>query len=128
MLDASRWDRFVDVVAVVWLGLFLVLVAGWFGIGSPGPTVEWALRALLVVFLADVLVLYRRVEGGPAAFVRSNWLDVLTVVPWFRPLRLARIGRGLRALKGLARSRRAGAALNKLRRLGIRLWPGRDPD
>lgn len=74
MADTSRWDRSVDVVAVVWLGLFLVLVAGWFGVGSPRPPPERVLRALLLVFLADILVLYRRADRPPAAFVRANWL------------------------------------------------------
>lgn len=128
MAEPSRWNRFVDAAAIVWLGLFLVAVARRLGDGTPGPALEWALRALLLVFLADVAVLYRRSDLAPAAFVRANWFYILTVVPWFRPLRIARIGRTLRALKGLARSRRAGGALNKLRRLGIRLWPGREPD
>ena len=120
------WSRFVDVAAVAWIGLFAVDVAsgqGLLGL-SPGTrsAVELALRALLLVFLADVILLYRWSEQAPIPFVRSNWLWILTVVPWFRPLRLLRVGRGVRALRVLAGTRRVGSLLNKLRRTGARLW------
>lgn len=127
MTERRRWwHRFVDAAAVVWIGLFLIDVAGGEGLLalSRGTTVavRWSLRALLVVFLADVVLLYRWSALAPAAFLRSNWLYVLTVVPWFRPLRVLRAGRGLRALRLLVRSRRTGSLLNKLRRTLTRLW------
>ena len=121
-----RWNRFVDGAAVVWIGLFAVDVANGLGAIGLSPevasTVRLALRSLLVVFLLDLVLLYRWSEQAPIPFVRSNWLWILTVVPWFRPLRLLRVGRGVRALRVLAGTRRAGSLLNKLRRTGRRLW------
>lgn len=125
------WSRFVDLAVVVWIGLFAADIAAEYGslrLSAPAETaVTLGLRALLVVFLLDVVLLYRWSDEGPRAFVRSNWFWLVTVVPWFRPLRLLRAGRGLRFLRLLRGSRRVGSLLNKLRRSLKRLWHrGRD--
>ena len=126
MNDRERWKLFVDVAAVVWIGLFAVDVANEYGglvlSESVQAGVGIGLRALLVVFLLDVVLLYRWSDQDLRPFVRSNWLWIVTVVPWFRPLRLLRAGRGLRGLRVLVGSRRVGSLLNKLRRTGKRLW------
>jgi hypothetical protein len=120
------WSRVADVSAVCWIGLFAINLGADYGrlslTAATETAVQYALWALLLVFLLDVALLYRWSNQGPLPFVRSNWLLVVTVVPWFRPLRLLRIGRGLRALRLLAGTRRAGALLNKARRLGGRVW------
>lgn len=126
-MDTERWwSRFVDVAVVVWIALFAVDVAAGQGAvhlqRQSAATVRLALTALLAVFLLDVALLYRWSEKAPVAFARSNWFWILTVVPWFRPLRVLRLGRGLRGLRLLARSRRAGSLLNKLRRMAVRAW------
>lgn len=122
----DRWELFVDVAVVVWVALFAVDMAQEYGDLALSPTVESAvgvaLTALLGVFLADVVVRYRHSEESPEQFVRGNWFWIVTVVPWFRPFRVLRAGRGLRGLRLLAGSRRVGSLLNKLRRTGRRLW------
>ena len=126
-MDAERWwPPFVDVAALVWLALFAVDVAATYGSVTLDPTTRTAvrggLRALLLVFVVDLVLCYRWSDEDPRTFLGSNWFLVLTVTPWFRPLRLLRAGRGVRALRVLARSRRVGSFLNKVRRTGRRAW------
>lgn len=130
MNTRKGWAYFVDGVTVVWLGLFLAHLGAAYLRLSPAieSTVEHLLRVLLVVFLLDLVVLYRRWDDGPRAFVRTHWFLILTVIPWFRPIRVFRAGRGVRALRALVRSRRVGGLVNKLRRMGRRLLRGGDSD
>ncbi|WP_226039592.1 hypothetical protein [Natrinema sp. DC36] len=126
-MDAERWwPPFVEIVALVWIVLFVVDVAIGFELlvvsESLATTVRGVLRWLLVVFLLDVALLYRWSDQGPRAFVRSNWFLILTVVPWFRPFRLFRLGRSIRALRLLTGSRRVGSFCNKIRRKCHSLW------
>lgn len=126
-MDAERWwPLFVNTIAIVWIALFVIDVAVGHGIVHlPGATktgIRVVLQAALIIFLLDVLLLYRWSEKRPAKFVRANWFWILTVVPWFRPLRLLRIGRGLRAVRILVGTRRVGSFLNKAHRMGKRLW------
>jgi len=125
-MDQQRWEVFVDIAAVVWIVLFAVDMAHQYGelaLSSGAKTaLTAALQLLLFVFLLDLFLLYRWSEQDLRPFVRDNLFWILTVVPWFRPLRLLRVGRGIRALRLLAGSRRAGSLLNKLRRMGKRLW------
>ncbi|SFB72355.1 hypothetical protein SAMN05444422_101487 [Halobiforma haloterrestris] len=126
-MDAERWwPPFVEVVAIVWIALFVVDVAITFEVlvvsESLEGTVRGALQWLFVVFLLDLVFLYRWSEKGPRGFVRSNWFLILTVVPWFRPFRLLRIGRSIRALRLLTGSRRVGSFLNKVRGKCHSLW------
>lgn len=121
-----KWSLFVDLAAIAWIVLFVVDVAVRFDVvalaSSTTTVVRGTLQALVVVFLLDLALLYRWADQRPRAFVRTNWLLILTVVPWFRPLRLLRIGRGVRALKLLAGSRRVGSLFNKTRRTARRYW------
>lgn len=125
-MDARRWwTRIVDAVTVVWLCAFLLVVGATYGLVSARSGVLSAADRLLwwlvPVFVLDVGLLYWWSEEDVRTFARHNSLLVLTAVPWLRPLRVIRAGRGLRAIGVLARSRRAGNAVNKLRRLGRRL-------
>lgn len=125
-MNARRWwTRIVDAVTVVWLCAFLIVVGATYGLLSVPPGVLSAADRLLwwlvPVFVLDVGLLYRWSEEDIRTFARRNSLLVLTAIPWLRPLRVIRAGRGLRAVGVLVRSRRAGNALNKLRRLGKRL-------
>jgi len=125
-MDRERWDHVVDAAALVWICLFAVDTANRYGgvalSESTKTEVGWALQLLLLVFLFDVALLYRWSEEDLGPFVRSNWFLVLTVFPWFRPLRLLRAGRGLRVLRILVGTRRVGSLLTKLRRTVRRLW------
>lgn len=117
----ERWTRFVDGVTVVWIGLFALTLASDYGLlavpAGTASAVEAVLRSLFLLFVLDVLLLYRWSEEAPLAFTRSNWLRIATAIPWLRPFRLLRVGRGVRALRVLVGSRRVGAFLNKLRRI-----------
>jgi|GEM_PF-2340365 len=126
-MDAERWwPPFVEVAALAWIALFVADVAIGFDLLVVAEPVAAAIRSvlrwLLVVFLLDLALLYRWSDSGPREFVRSNWFLVLTVVPWFRPFRLFRIGRSVRALRLLSGSRRVGSFYNKLRKKCRSLW------
>ncbi|AGB30231.1 hypothetical protein C488_05327 [Natrinema pellirubrum DSM 15624] len=126
-MDAERWwPPFVEIVALAWIALFVVDVAISVDVlvvsDSFAVTVRAVLQWLLVVFLLDLALLYRWSDEDPRAFVRSNWFLILTVVPWFRPFRLLRIGRSVRALRLLSGSRRVGSLLNKVRGKCRNLW------
>lgn len=121
-----RWELVVDVVAVVWILLFVVDFGFTYGLysldGSTVSSVRLALKLLLVVFISDVLLLYLRSDGDLGAFVRANWFYILTVLPLFRPLRPLRAARVSRSLRLVVRSRRLGSFLNKIRRMLKRAW------
>lgn len=126
-MDIQRWwEPFVEAVTVGWIALFVAHLAITFDVlavsGSLAGAVRAALRWLLVVFLLDLVLLYRWSEERPRAFVRSNWFLVLTAVPWFRPLRLLRLGRAARAVRLLVGSRRVASLVTKVRGNVRRLW------
>jgi len=126
-MDAERWwPPFVEAVTLAWILLFAVDVAAGFDLlavpSSVASTVRTALQWLLVVFVVDLLLLYRWADDDLRGFLRSHWFLVLTVVPWFRPLRLLRAGRSLRAVRLLVQSRRVGGLLTKIRTKGRSLW------
>jgi hypothetical protein len=126
-MDAERWwPPFVEVVALAWVVLFAVDVAVSVDAlavsESNAETIRLVLRWLLAVFLLDLVLLYRWSDQRPREFVHSHWFLVLTVVPWFRPLRLLRVGRSVRPLRVLSGSRRVGSLVVKLRRKGHSLW------
>ena len=126
-MDAQRWwQPFVEIVTLLWIALFAVDLAIAFdsvAVSEPlAETIRRALRWLLVVFLLDLVLLYRWSDDGPWAFLRSNWFLTLTAVPWFRPLRVLRAGRAARTLRLLVGSRRAASVVAKLRGNVRRLW------
>jgi voltage-gated potassium channel len=126
-MDVDRWwPPFVEMVAVVWILLFAVDVAVSFDVLAVSTSLVGAIRGVLqvmfVVFLLDVVLLYRWSDDGPRGFVRSNWFLILTVVPWLRPFRLLRVGRSVRALRLFTGSRRVGSFLNKARWKCQSLW------
>jgi len=125
-MDRERaWTYFIDGLTMLWVGLFCVSLAVDFGLVSLAPSrataIDRFLRVAVFAFLADVCLAYWRSEKGVIGFTRSNWFLVVTSVPWFRPLRALRLGRGLRALRALSRSRRVASLLNKLRRAAEKL-------
>jgi len=90
--ELRSWDRLVDLVTVVWLGFFVV------GLVDPGELVTNVQLGLLGVFVADLVVKYRRV-GNLKLFFHNHWLDILMVIPYFRIFRILRLLRLLRVLK-----------------------------
>lgn len=86
------WDRFVDFVTVLWLALFFT------GIAKPGLIPESIELGLLSVFVADLVVKYRRVPYFKT-FVRRHWSDILMVIPYFRIFRILKLFRLIRILK-----------------------------
>ncbi|PSQ23343.1 hypothetical protein BRD01_06885 [Halobacteriales archaeon QS_8_65_32] len=84
------WKHAIDGLTDLWIALLCVSLAvdfGVFSLASGHAAVDRFLRVAVVAFLADVCLLYWRSEKGAVDFTRSNPVLVLTVVPWFRPLR-----------------------------------------
>ncbi len=104
---AKQWRIFVDVATVVWLTLFVVAL-------TPVSPLDTKLAdrlglGLLAVFVADLAVLYYRVNLPAVAFVRRHWLSILLVIPYFRIFRVLRAVRMLRVLRLLQQPRPAAA-------------------
>ena len=87
-----KWDYFVDVVTVVWLILFTL------GLTNQADTPDLAMNLMLVVFLAGLVVKYRR-EPDLKTFLTKRWIDILLVMPWFRAFRFLKSIRFLRLLR-----------------------------
>ena len=87
-----KWDFFVDFVTIVWLTLFIM------GLTNTTDIPDLAVNLMLVVFVADLVVKYRR-EPDLRTFLRRRWIDILLVIPWFRPFRILRFVRVLRLLR-----------------------------
>ena len=110
------WDRFVDVVTFLWLGLFAVnLVASQ-------PVLGAVLFWCLPIYVLDLGVKYRR-AGNLGRFLKQHWFSILMTIPYLRVLRLLRLLRLLRVLKMAG----AGRALktNGVWRKSKRLWSRR---
>ena len=88
------WDEFVDLITVIWLGLFL------FNLTYPATLPATIELGLLSVFFADLVV---KASANPnfKTFVRRQWLDILMVIPYFRIFRILRLMRLLRILRGV---------------------------
>ena len=117
----SKWNRFVDLVTVVWLGLFFANLA--FQLGEAAGIV---LLALLPVYVADLGVKYRQVRNFKR-FLREHWLSILMTIPYLRVLRILRLFRLLRFLR-LMRVTRVGRWPGTIKLVGAlrrikRLWP-----
>ncbi len=112
------WDRFVDFVTVIWLGVFVV------GFVAPALIPSNIQLVLLAVFVGDLVVKFRR-DPDPRTFLRRRWFDILMVIPYFRILRILKFVRVLRLLKTL-RIAKAGRfpgfkALEGFRRKALRI-------
>ena len=108
------WDRFIDLVTVVWLGIFAL------GLAAPQGWESDVLLYVIPVYVVDLGVKYRRV-GNVRRFVREHWLTILMVIPYLRVLRLLRVLRVLRVARA-GRVLRSSGAWRRLRRLWSRLW------
>ena len=86
------WDRFVDFVTVIWLGVFVV------GFVAPALIPSNIQLVLLAVFVGDLVVKFRR-DPDPRTFLRRRWFDILMVIPYFRIFRILKIVRVLRLLR-----------------------------
>ena len=117
---APSWDRFVDVVTVLWIGLFAVdLATSYPGLGT---ILFWCLP----IYVMDLVVKYRRADG-PVAFVKQYWFSILMTIPYLRVLRLLRLLRLLRVLRmaRVGRVLKTKGIWRKSRRLFRRQWAWR---
>ena len=113
------WNRFVDLVTVIWLGIFFTNIA------YPQLIPASIEMGLLCVFVAD-LVLKARAAPVFKSFLRTRWADILMVIPYFRIFRILKLTRLFRFLK-VARITRVGRfpglkALEALRRKARRIF------
>jgi len=87
-----KWDRFVDVVTILWLGIFFA------NIYQPGLIPITIELGILGVFVVD-LVIKARAEPNLSTFLRNRWTDILMVIPYFRIFRILKFTRLLRVLR-----------------------------
>ena len=86
------WDRFVDFMTVIWLGVFVV------GFVAPPLIPSNIQLILLAVFVGDLGVKFHR-DPVPRTFLRRRWFDILMVIPYFRIFRILKLVRLLRILR-----------------------------
>lgn len=98
-----KWDRFVDLISVVWVGIFILgqIYSRW------RYMCDNINIFLLSIFVADLVVKYRKVHNWKV-FLKRHWWDILIVIPYFRIfrvlkslriLRVLRIGRSVKVVK-----------------------------
>jgi|GEM_PF-4662106 hypothetical protein len=105
------WDKFVDTITVIWLGMFFVDLMG------PSTRVsDIILLSMLPIYVFDLGVKYRRAENAKD-FFQHHWLSVLMVIPYIRILRAARMLRVLRMIR-FTRTVRVGRNPGGLKLLG----------
>ncbi|MDA2936850.1 hypothetical protein MYX75_01120 [Acidobacteria bacterium AH-259-A15] len=86
------WDRFVDVITILWLGIFFTNII------EPDLIPAGIELGLLSVFIAD-LAIKARSEPNFSIFLRNRWVDILMVIPYFRIFRILKFIRLIRFLK-----------------------------
>jgi len=96
MEKQGLWDIFVDIVTIAWLILFVISFIELNPVLN--ERIDQILFWILPIFVMDLVVKYLRVRE-PKEFLRKHWLDILTTIPYFRFLRIARISRALRLVK-----------------------------
>ena len=110
-----NWIIFVDVVTVIWLIVFFV------GLLKSDPRVTRYCNiinlVILPVFLVDLFFIYRE-TSNLRVFLKTKWLDILLVIPYFRIFRLLRFARVIKFMKlirfgRVARSTKAVKKLNR---------------
>jgi len=89
----KAWEIFVDVVTLIWLGVFAADLAG-----LGGSWLGWVSAAIGGVFVADLVMIFRG-SAGVRDFFRRAWLDLLLLIPFFRVFRIGRMGRLFRATR-----------------------------
>lgn len=95
MLKVISWSRFVDLITVIWLVIFILR---FFTSPALSDALEIANIAILSVFVADLGVSYRKARSI-SVFFRKHWFDILMVIPYFRIFRIARILRLARFIR-----------------------------
>jgi len=97
--EMLRWDRIVDVIAIIWL-FFFILGSIRADLESLCDTIN---LSLLPVFVADLVLKYRRV-GKVKTFLKYYWFNILTIIPYFRfsrSLRILGFSRAIRIVRAV---------------------------
>ncbi|MHC1628674.1 MAG: hypothetical protein ACXQTI_07580 [Candidatus Nezhaarchaeales archaeon] len=89
-------------VTIVWLILFALSFLELDHVLN--QQIDFALLAMLAIFVADLIVKYLRVRDL-REFFRKHWRDILATIPYFRFLRIARISRAIKLVKVAKTSR-----------------------
>ena len=110
-----NWTIFVDLITVIWLIAFFV------GLLNRETSITRYCNiinlAILPIFLTDLFFIYRE-TSSLKVFLKTKWLDILLVIPYFRIFRLLRFARVIRFLKVIrfAKVSRGTKAVKKLNR------------
>lgn len=91
----EKWSRFVDIVTVIWLSIF---ITGFFSTKRIADVCNILNIAILSVFVTDLVIIYRS-SSNWHIFLKKHWFDILMVIPYFRVFRVFRIFRVLRLIR-----------------------------
>ncbi|MFQ6134927.1 MAG: hypothetical protein ACE5KU_03820, partial [Nitrososphaerales archaeon] len=117
--SVKYWRLFVDAVSLIWLAAFTTsLLAYYTEFITVSPAILYVTDAItlftLPVFIADLALKYYRRDHSKA-FFKKHWVDIISVVPYFRVLRVFSMVKIL-GLVRLGRIPRAwGVAVNAVR-------------
>ena len=93
----NQWSKFVDIVTVIWLIIFII---GFFNSEKITRYCNILNIIILIVFITDLVIIYIYSENRKK-FIKKNWLDILMVIPYFRIFRILRIFRVLKITRVL---------------------------
>ena len=121
----GRWERFVDVpllmLALASIPLIVVEDVGHGAVAQGAIIANWVIWAFFVV---DLTVRVWLVRHNRMRYLAVHWYDmgivVLSVLPYFRPLRILRSARALRVL----RATRVIVYATSSWHIVVRLWGG----
>jgi len=102
----KKWSRFVDIVTLIWLSIF---ITGFFSTERIADICNILNIGILIVFVADLVIIYRS-SSNWHIFLKKYWFDILMVIPYFRVFRIFRIFRLLKIVKITKAARAAKAA------------------
>lgn len=85
------WRRFVDAASIIWLIAFATSLLSYSESITIAPTILSATDAItlftLPVFIVDLMLKYHLSENSKM-FFKKNWATIISVVPYFRVLRM----------------------------------------
>ena len=121
----ARWEQAIDVplliLALVSVPLVVMEDTAQGAVSLTAMVANWAIWGLFAVDLAVRVGLAR---GYRRKYLTSHWYDVgivvLSVLPYFRPLRILRSARALRVL----RAARVTVYATSIWHVALRLWGG----
>jgi len=116
--DKEHIWNMVILVAVT-LTIVTLILSMFFDIRNYAYVISIIDYIVLIIFIADLFVLYRKAYGF-TDFLKKDWLDIIAVIPFGTAMRLAKLVRFIRIMKIMSKTSKVGkvAKVGVLGRIG----------